>query len=166
MALDKLPHDSMAASSWHALGPIGTAALAMLVLGNGAPAILAANGLAAIGVVARSIGMIGGLLPWGFGPWWLALATLITIRYWRAGNPFNLGGWDYTFPLGIYTVVTFKLGSPLQFGFFGIFGTILTVALAGMWLLVGANTVAGGWRLAAGGWRGTPFASPSIATPN
>jgi tellurite resistance protein TehA-like permease len=44
MALHKLPHESMAASSWLALGPIGTGALGMLVLGADAPAILAAHG--------------------------------------------------------------------------------------------------------------------------
>ncbi len=159
MALHKLPHESMAASSWLALGPIGTGALGMLVLGSDAPAILAANGLGQIGAVAQGIGTIAGLLLWGFGMWWLALATLITIRYWRAGIPFNLGWWGYTFPLGVYTVATFKLGTTLQLGFFGIVGTVLTVALAAMWLLVGAKTVAGGWR-------GNLFVSPCIATPN
>ena len=159
MALHKLPHEGMAASSWLALGPIGTGALGMLVLGSDAPAILAANGFGQIGVVAQGIGTIGGLLLWGFGLWWLALATLITIRYWRAGVPFNLGWWGYTFPLGVYTVATFKLGTTLQLGFFGIVGTVLTIALAAMWLLVGAKTVAGGWH-------GNLFVSPCIATPN
>ena len=159
MALHKLPHESMAASSWLALGPIGTGALGMLVLGSNAPAILAANGLGQIGAVAQGIGTIAGLLLWGFGLWWLALATLITIRYWRAGVPFNLGWWGYTFPLGVYTVATFKLGTTLQLGFFGIVGTVLTVALAAMWLLVGAKTVAGGWR-------GNLFVSPCIAQAN
>jgi tellurite resistance protein TehA-like permease len=37
MALHKLPHEGMAASSWLALGPIGTGALGMLVLGGDAP---------------------------------------------------------------------------------------------------------------------------------
>ena len=156
MALHKLPHESMAASSWLALGPIGTGALGMLVLGSDAPAILAAQRPGQIGAVAQGIGTIAGLLLWGFGLWWLALATLITIRYWRAGIPFNLGWWGYTFPLGVYTVATFKLGTTLQLGFFGIVGTVLTIALAAMWLLVGAKTVAGGWR-------GNLFVSPCIA---
>jgi C4-dicarboxylate transporter/malic acid transport protein len=159
MALHKLPHESMAASSWLALGPIGTGALGMLVLGSDAPAILAANGLGQIGAVAQGVGTIAGLLLWGFGLWWLALATLITIRYWRAGIPFNLGWWGYTFPLGVYTIATFKLGTTLQLGFFGIVGTVLTIALAAMWLLVGAKTVAGGWR-------GNLFVSPCIAQAN
>ena len=159
MALHKLPHDSMAASSWLALGPIGTAALGMLVLGTNAPAILAAHGLASIGTVAQGIGVIAGLTLWGFGLWWLLLATLITVRYWRAGVPFNLGWWGYTFPLGVYTVTTFRLGTTLDIGFFGIFGAVLTVALAAMWLLVSAKTLAGAWR-------GNLFVSPCIAQLN
>jgi C4-dicarboxylate transporter/malic acid transport protein len=159
MALHKLPHESMAASSWLALGPVGTGALGMLVLGGDAPAILAAQGLGDIGMVAQGIGVIAGLLLWGFGLWWLALATLITIRYWRAGAPFNLGWWGYTFPLGVYTVATFRLGATLQLGFFGIVGAVLTLALAVMWLLVGAKTLAGGWK-------GHLFVSPCIAQLN
>ena len=68
MALHKLPQESMAASSWLALGPIGTGALGMLVLGGDVP-VLAANGLAQIGQVAQGIGTIAGLLLWGFGLW-------------------------------------------------------------------------------------------------
>ena len=158
MALHKLPHESMAASSWLALGPIGTGALGMLVLGGDAPAILAANGLGLVGAVAQGLGTVAGLLLWGFGLWWLLLATLITIRYWRAGVPFNLGWWGYTFPLGVYTVATFRLGTTLHLVFFGVTGTVLTVALAAMWLLVGAKTLSGAWA-------GRLFVSPCIATP-
>ena len=159
MALHKLPHESMAASSWLALGPIGTGALGMLVLGGDAPAILAANGLSQMGSVAQGIGVIAGITLWGFGLWWLLLATLITIRYFRAGVPFNLGWWGYTFPLGVYTVATFKLGTTLHLGFFGIVGTLLTAVLAVMWALVAAQTIAGAWK-------GHLFVSPCIATAN
>ncbi|RYY11235.1 MAG: C4-dicarboxylate ABC transporter [Alphaproteobacteria bacterium] len=159
MALHKLPHEGMAASSWLALGPIGTGALGMLVLGSDAPTIFAANGLAAIGPVAQGIGVIGGLTLWGLGLWWLTLAFLITIRYWRAGIPFNLGWWGYTFPLGVYTVATFRLGTALHLAFFGYVGTVLTATLALMWLLVMSKTLAGAWK-------GNLFVSPCIATPN
>jgi tellurite resistance protein TehA-like permease len=71
MALHKLPHEGMAASSWLALGPIGTGALGMLVLGGDAPAIMAGHGLADVGAVAQGIGTIAGLLLWGLasGGW-------------------------------------------------------------------------------------------------
>ncbi|MHA6767475.1 TDT family transporter [Sphingobium ummariense] len=145
LALHRLPHESMAASCWLALGPIGTGALGLLVLGSNAPAILSAHGLPQIGAVAAGLGVIGGLMVWGYGLWWLVLAVLITTRYWREGIPFNLGWWGYTFPLGVYTVASFKLGTALHLTFFGTVGALLTIVLLGMWLLVAGKTLAGAW---------------------
>lgn len=159
MALHRLPPDSMAASSWLSLGPVGTGALGMIVLGADAPTVLAAQGMGDIGTVAAGIGVIAGMVLWGVGLWWLLLALLITIRYFRAGIPFNLGWWGYTFPLGVYTVTTLKLGVVLKIGAFSVFGTILVMVLALMWMLVAARTVHGGWK-------GHLFVSPCIATIN
>ena len=92
MALHKLPPVGMAASSWLALGPIGTGALAMLVMGADAPAVFAAHGLAQIGATMQTAGVLAALLLWGFGLWWLLLAVLITARYFRSGVPFNVSG--------------------------------------------------------------------------
>ncbi|GKQ45682.1 MULTISPECIES: TDT family transporter [Pseudomonas] len=159
MALHKLPHESMAASSWLSLGPIGTGALGMLVLGNDAPAIFAAHGMASIGVVAEGIGLIGGVLFWGLGLWWMVLALLITGRYFREGIPFNLGWWGFTFPLGVYAVTTLKLGSMLHLTFFSFFGVALVLMLTVMWMIVAAKTLAGAYR-------GNLFVSPCIASLN
>ena len=156
MALHKLPHESMAASSWLALGPIGTGALGMLLLGADAPAIFAANGFARIGEVAEGIGLISGVALWGFGVWWLSMAVLITVRYFRSGIPFNLGWWGFTFPLGVYSLATLRLGDLLHLSFFDVAGCVLVVMLALMWLIVGARTVKGAYR-------GELFVSPCIA---
>ena len=159
MALHKLPHESMAASSWLSLGPIGTGALGMLLLGNDAPAIFAAHGMASIGGVAEGIGLIGGVLFWGLGLWWMVLALLITGRYFREGIPFNLGWWGFTFPLGVYAVTTLKLGSMLHLTFFSFFGVALVLMLTVMWMIVAAKTLAGAYR-------GNLFVSPCIASLN
>ena len=156
MALHKLPHESMAASSWLALGPIGTGALGMLLLGADAPAIFAANGFARIGEVAEGIGLISGVALWGFGVWWLSMAVLITVRYFRSGIPFNLGWWGFTFPLGVYSLATLRLGDLLHLSFFDVAGCVLVVMLALMWLIVGVRTVKGAYR-------GELFVSPCIA---
>lgn len=157
MAMHRLPPDSMAASSWLSLGPIGTGSFGMLVLSSNAPVIFAAQGMESIGTVAAGIGIIAGTLLWGVGLWWLLLAILITIRYFRAGVPFNLGWWGYTFPLGVYTVATLKLGVLLKIAAFSTFGTFLVIVLTAMWLLVAARTIHGGWK-------GHLFVSPCIAT--
>ncbi|WP_443692133.1 TDT family transporter [Pseudomonas protegens] len=156
MALHKLPHESMAASSWLALGPIGTGALGMQVLGADAPAIFAANGLPGVGEIAAGLGLVAGLTLWGFGLWWMLMAVLITRRYLREGIPFNLGWWGFTFPLGVYSLATLKLGSTLHLGFFSVFGAVLVAALAVMWLIVAKRTVQGAYK-------GELFVSPCIA---
>jgi C4-dicarboxylate transporter/malic acid transport protein len=156
MALHKLPHENMAASSWLALGPIGTGALGMLLLGGDAPAIFAANGLPGVGEIAAGLGLVAGITLWGFGLWWMLMALLITVRYLRDGIPFNLGWWGFTFPLGVYSLATLKLANVLNLTFFSVFGTVLVALLAVMWLIVGKRTVQGAWR-------GELFVSPCIA---
>ncbi|KAE9642069.1 TDT family transporter [Pseudomonas sp. PB106] len=156
MALHKLPHENMAASSWLALGPIGTGALGMLLLGSDAPTIFAANGLPGVGEIASGLGLVAGITLWGFGLWWMLMAVLITVRYLRDGIPFNLGWWGFTFPLGVYSLATLKLASILNLTFFSVFGSALVMLLAVMWLIVGKRTVQGAWR-------GELFVSPCIA---
>ncbi|WP_045391598.1 TDT family transporter [Falsirhodobacter sp. alg1] len=145
LAVHKLPHVSMAATSWLALGPIGTGALGLMTLGQAAPDILTANDLGQYAAAAAAIGFIGGLLMWGYGLWWMAMATLITLRYAREGLPFNLGWWGYTFPLGVFTVATLKLASILPIGVIGVFGHVLVAALAVVWMIVAFRTCKGAW---------------------
>lgn len=86
----------------------------------------------------------------------MLLATLITVRYFREGIPFNLGWWGFTFPLGVYTVATLKLSTLVDLAFFKGFGALLVVMLAAMWLLVAVKTVRGAWS-------GKLFVSPCLA---
>jgi C4-dicarboxylate transporter/malic acid transport protein len=157
LAIHKLPHVSMAASSWLALGPIGTGALGLMTLGQDAPAILTANGLEQFGSSASGFGLLGGLLLWGYGLWWLSMAVLITFRYAREGLPFNLGWWGYTFPLGVYSLATLKLGTILPIAAINVFGTGLVVVLVMAWLVVATRTICGAWR-------GNLFVAPCVAT--
>jgi C4-dicarboxylate transporter/malic acid transport protein len=159
MALHKLPHESLASSSWLALGPIGTGALGLLVMGADAPAIFAANGLPGLGEIADGIGLVAGITLWGFGLWWLLIAVLITLRYLRNGIPFNLGWWGFTFPIGVYASVTLKLGERLHLTFFCVFGTLLVLSLAMLWCVVITRTVRGAYK-------GELFVSPCIAGLN
>ena len=156
-ALHKLPHESMAASSWLALGPIGTGALGMLLLGGDAPAIFAAAGvLPGVGSMIDGLGVVSAVILWGMGLWWMLLAVLITVRYLRSGMPFNLGWWAFIFPLGVYTLATLRLGNVLHLGFFTWCGQGLVACLAMLWAVVMARTLGGAWR-------GELFVSPCIA---
>jgi len=157
LALHKLPEREMGASAWLALGPIGTGALGLILLGNEAPAIFAANGLARVGETAQGVGVIGGTILWGYGVWWCALATLKTLRYLSQGLPFNLGWWGFTFPLAVYALATLALAHATGLSLFAMIGASLVVSLAGLWGLVASRT-------AHGAWHGYLFASPCLKT--
>ncbi|MGH8417185.1 MAG: TDT family transporter [Pseudomonas sp.] len=156
MALHKLPHESMAASSWLALGPISTGAFGLIILGADSPAIFADHGLRGAGEIASGLGLIAGIVLWGVGVWWLLIAGLITARYLRTGIPFNLGWWGFTFPLGVFALTTLKLGAVLSLGFFAVFGSLSVAGLAALWLVVMKRTVVGAYK-------GALFVSPCIA---
>jgi len=157
MALHKLPHESMAASSWLALGPISTGAFSMIVLGADSPAIFAAHGLGGVGEIASGLGLIAGIILWGVGVWWLLMAVLITVRYLRDGIPFNLGWWGFTFPLGVFALTTLKLGAVLQLESFSMLGSVLVAGLAMLWLVIMRRTLVGAYK-------GELFVSPCIAS--
>jgi len=145
LVLHSLPEREMGVTGWLALGPIGTGALGLLVLGDDAPAVFAAQGLPEVGTVALGLGIIGGVVLWGYGLWWLALAAVKTLRYTREGLPFNLGWWGFTFPLGVYTLATLALGRMTHLPLFTMCGGLLVVCLALFWVLVASRTAAGTW---------------------
>jgi tellurite resistance protein TehA-like permease len=153
MALHKLPEAGMAASSWLSIGPIGTGALGLMIFSESSPAVLAAHGLGAIAPAFAGAALLGAVLLWAYGLWWMAIAIIVTLRYFRAGVPFNLGWWGYTFPLGVFAVATLRLSHLIPFAPFRGFGELLATALALIWLCVA-------WRTVMGAWQGTLFAAP------
>jgi C4-dicarboxylate transporter/malic acid transport protein len=156
MALHKLPKRDMAVSSWLSIGPIGTGALGLLLLGEQAPRLLIGTRLVEIGHAAHGIGIIGAAILWGFGLWWLVLAILTTLRYVREGLPFNMGWWAFTFPIGVYSVATLTLGRMTGVQWFEQLGAVLVVLLAAFWLIVTGRTVHGAYH-------GNLFVSPCLS---
>ncbi len=145
LVVHSLPPRDMAVSSWLSLGPIGTGSLGLLLLGQDAPRILAAQDMVSIGIVAQGIGVIGGLILWGYGLWWLGMAILITLRHVKEGLPFNMGWWGFTFPIGVYSVATLTLARQTQLAFFSAVGCVLVVMLACFWVLVALRTLHGAY---------------------
>jgi C4-dicarboxylate transporter/malic acid transport protein len=145
LALHKLPEREMAVSGWLALGPIGTGALGLLLLGGDAPHVFATAGLPSVGDAAFGFGVIGGTVLWGYGVWWLLLAILKTRRHVLDGMPFNLGWWGFTFPLGVYSLATLALARTTHVLFFSVTGAVLVTCLGVLWAMVAARTVHGVW---------------------
>ncbi len=155
LALHKLPHASMAATSFLALGPVGTGALGLTLFSVNGGQALAAGGLGALAPAISGAALLGAVLLWGYGLWWLGLAVAITINHLRQGLPFNLGWWGYTFPIGVYAVATLRLSSIFPLPALTGFGEVLVAALAAIWVVVAIRT-------SCGAYNGSLFVDPSL----
>lgn len=95
---------TMAATVWINLGPIGVVVTSLVGLVGVSPFVNDPRPFYAL-----------AFLLWGFGAWWLTMAPLLTLRYWRRRElPFALSWWAFTFPLGAYAVSSHRLGTLLQ----------------------------------------------------
>ena len=157
LVLHKLPEKELAVSSWLALGPIGTAALALLVLGHQAPMLMASLGLAQLGQLFQQAGILASLILLGFGLWWLGIAVLTTLHHAKQDLPFNLGWWGLTFPLGVYTLAILTLSQQLNLAFLYAVGYAFAAILMLLWSLVATKT-------AHGFYQGHLFFSPCLKT--
>ncbi len=157
LVLHKLPEKELAVSSWLALGPIGTAALALLVLGHQAPTLMASLGLAQLGQLFQQTGILASLILLGFGLWWLGIAVLTTLHHAKQDLPFNLGWWGLTFPLGVYTLAILTLAQQLNLAFLYAVGYAFAAILMLLWSLVATKT-------AHGFYQGHLFFSPCLKT--
>ena len=155
LALHKLPSKELAISSWLALGPIGTGALALLILGAQAPQVLAVIDQQSLGVFCQQAGIVVSLILMGFGLWWLGIALLTTLKHAKTALPFNLGWWGLTFPLGVFTLAVLNLAQQLHVSFIQSIGYALAVILIMLWLVVVTKT-------AQGFYRGSLFFSPCL----
>ena len=157
LVLHKLPEKEWAISSWLALGPIGTAALALLVLGHQAPTLMASLGLAQLGQLFQQAGILASLILLGFGLWWLGIALLTTLHHAKQDLPFNLGWWGLTFSLGVYTLAILTLAQQLNLAFLYAVGYAFAAILMLLWSLVATKT-------AHGFYQGHLFFSPCLKT--
>ena len=157
LVLHKLPEKELAVSSWLALGPIGTAALALFVLGHQAPMLMASLGLAQLGQLFQQAGILASLILLGFGLWWLGIAVLTTLHHAKQDLPFNLGWWGLTFPLGVYTLAILTLAQQLNLAFLYAVGYAFAAILMLLWSLVATKT-------AHGFYQGYLFFSPCLKT--
>ncbi len=143
LALHKLPSKELAITGWLALGPIGTGALALLVLGAQAPQVLTLIHLESLGVFFQNAGIVASFMLLGFGVWWFAIAVLTTLKHAATELPFNLGWWGLTFPLGVFTLAILNVGHQLQVNFIVDTGLAFAAILMMLWLMVMVKTLQG-----------------------
>ncbi len=145
LATHKLPDKAMAVTSWLTLGPLGTGALSLFLLGSASTTVLVGTNLFYLAKYLHAFGIIVGLLIWGYGLWWYILAWIITLKFFKDGLPFNMGWWGFTFPVGVFTAATFQLWHITSYKIFEIFAIILSIQLISFWLLIFKKTLQGMW---------------------
>ncbi|RUM45163.1 MAG: C4-dicarboxylate ABC transporter [Hydrogenimonas sp.] len=153
----KLPDKAMAVTSWLTLGPLGTGALGLLLLGHSAKIVLVGTPLEDMASFLSSFGFITGLLLWGYGLWWYVMAWIITLKFFKEGLPFNMGWWGFTFPIGVFTAATLQLWHVTNYEIFKILSILFSLQLAIFWILVFAKTLKGMWS-------GYLFHAPCLST--
>ncbi|ETS75797.1 hypothetical protein PFICI_12741 [Pestalotiopsis fici W106-1] len=137
-----LPPREVLVSVFLPLGPLGQGAFCIIQLGKDAMALFGRNNYVPAAPMAGQIFYVAGILMafvmWGFGLVWLffALSSISRMRF-----PFNLGWWGFTFPLGVYTVATTTLAKELPSLFFKVLGTIFSVVVTLLWIVVACGTV-------------------------
>jgi tellurite resistance protein TehA-like permease len=90
----KLPTGALAPSMWIVVGPLGQSIAAASALGSSAAVVWPAFGR---GLETTTLAY--GVLVLGFSIYWLVLALVTTLLAARAGMPFTLGWWSFTFPV-------------------------------------------------------------------
>ena len=127
---------------WIVLGPLGQSVTASHNLGAAAPQLLPAP----YGAAFQGFGLVYGLPVWGFAMLWAALALAITVRTARAGLPFSLTWWSFTFPVGTVVTGTSGLAAATGLTLFAGLAVAFYVALVAAWLVVAARTAHGVYR--------------------
>lgn len=156
LALHGLPHKDMAVSLWLPLGPIGTGALAMFLLGQASSAVFYGTEFELFSRLFFRVGFMIGLLLWAYGLWWFVMAIMTTLRYLKEGLPFNMGWWGFTFPLGVFTAATIQIWIFTGYPFVKILSGIEIIMLVVFYSIVITRTLQGVWH-------GSLFRAPCLS---
>lgn len=142
LTVHKLPPREVIVSVFLPLGPLGQGGFAIQQLGKVARDVFPKTDslIPGAGDTLYSMGFIVALILWGYGLVWLffALASISKSKF-----PFNMGWWGFTFPLGVMTVSTTQMAKELPSAFFKVLGSMFTVVVVLLWLVVSAGTIKG-----------------------
>lgn len=132
---DPLP-GPMAPSLWIPLAPAGILGLSLLRI---------AQSGAASGMLPSEFVPVTGLfaaMGIGFGIWWSAFAYLDLRRVRNAKSlPYHPGWWGFVFPVAAMSLSITAVGATFSLTWVLVLGAIVTLLLAGIWLLVAVRTM-------------------------
>ena len=132
----------MVPTLWIVLGPIGQSVTAAHLLGNAAQGVLPP----AYAQATEAFALLYGVPALGFGLFWMALAAAITVRTARAGLPFSLTWWSFTFPVGTMVTGLSGIAARAGAGSVAVLAVLLYAVLVAAWAVVAARTVRGARR--------------------
>lgn len=124
---------------WIALGPLGQSITAAHTLGGTAPGVLPAP----YGTAFEAMGLVYGAPVWGFAMLWLAVCVAVTVRTARAGLPFSLTWWSFTFPVGTVVTGTSALAAVTDARVLVVAAVLLYAGLVAAWVIVALRTLGG-----------------------
>jgi C4-dicarboxylate transporter/malic acid transport protein len=92
----------------------------------------------------RETGTVVMLFFWGFGVWWLVMASLLTLSARLAGQlPFALSWWGFAFPLGSFVAESLRLSQLLDWRSTLVIGIAAWILLCFFWTVTLYRTVCG-----------------------
>ncbi|KAJ5392483.1 hypothetical protein N7509_007973 [Penicillium cosmopolitanum] len=143
LTLHKLPPKAVIVSVFLPLGPLGQGGYGAMKLGQCAQLIFPQTKTLeqSSGSTFYTLGFLVALILWAFGLVWLFFASASIVR--SKSFPFNIGWWGFTFPLGVFAASTVQMGNELPSKFFHILGTILSVLVVMLWMVVSMGTLRG-----------------------
>ncbi|MGW0039889.1 SLAC1 family transporter [Gordonia sp. NPDC003376] len=124
---------------WIVLGPLGQSVTAAGLLAV-APAGLADP------ATDRLVDQlaVGYAVPvWVLALAWIVIATAVTVHTVRAGMPFALTWWSFTFPVGTFVTGSSVLAAATGLVVFGVVAWVAGVALVAAWVVVAGRTLVG-----------------------
>ncbi|QYS99599.1 Malate permease [Trichoderma simmonsii] len=143
LSMHNLPPPEAIVSMFLPVAPLGQGGYAIMQLGKVAAEVFPKTGtLGKMGTHSGEIlyvtGWIVGFIMWANGLAWIffALASISRRKF-----PFNIGWWGFTFPLGVWAGATIAIGQELPSRFFNVLGTIASVVVTLLWIMVAIGTI-------------------------
>lgn len=147
LTTQSLPPKAVVVSTFLPLGPLGQGGFGIMQLGKVAMQVFPETHTIPValhpGETLYVLGFFTAIIMWGFGLVWLCFAVASIVRSKRF--PFNMGWWGFTFPLGVYAVCTTTLAKEVPSAFFRVLGTIFSVAVTLLWIVVALGTLQRAW---------------------
>ncbi|MFJ6617472.1 TDT family transporter [Kitasatospora sp. NPDC091335] len=134
----RLPALALTPTLFLVLGPLGQSVTAVHQLADAARPVLPA-----LAPAMTDLAELYGVAVIGVAMLWLAVALTANLRARRAGMPFAMTWWAYTFPVGTCVTGASALARHTGFGGFSGLAVGLYLLLALAWVLAAGGTAAG-----------------------